>query len=54
MTSEPSDLRGEVIDPVLAPPIFAVENQAFEQRTEAFLVGQPSVVWFFRDAAEAG
>jgi len=53
-TTEPSDLRGEEIFPPLEPPVFSVQNLDEAARNEVDLTGHPSVVWFFRDSAEAG
>ena len=44
-----SDL-GEVLDPPLDPPEFAVLGQAGVTRTAADLAGHPTVLWFFREA----
>ena len=54
--SEPPDdgLHGQVLDPPLALPEFAVVNHENAERTPEWLVGHPSVVWFFRDSSEGG
>jgi len=46
----PSGLVGEVVDPPRAPPAFQVLDQYGRERTEASLVGHPTVLWFFREA----
>ncbi len=43
-------LRGARLDPPLSPPSFAVLDTAGVTRTEADLVGHPTVLWFFREA----
>jgi hypothetical protein len=43
-------LRGARLDPPLAPPVFTVLDSAGVTRTEADLVGHPTVLWFFREA----
>lgn len=43
-------LRGARLDPPLGPPVFAVLDSAGFTRTEADLVGHPTVLWFFREA----
>ena len=51
-TDEPGDaLRGTRLDPPLAPPAFEVLNQDGDTRTPDWLVGHPTVLWFFRDAS---
>lgn len=49
-TADTDGLVGEPLDPPLAPPTFAVLDQAGEERTEAWLVGHPTVLWCFREA----
>lgn len=50
-SAPPDDgLVGRLLDPALAPPTFAVLDQAGEVRTEAWLAGHPTVLWFFREA----
>ena len=50
-TIAPDDgLVGVRLDPPLESPAFLVENQRREARTPDWLLGDPSVVWFFRDA----
>ena len=55
-SGEPSDSApddgfvGEVLDPPLDPPEFAVLDQAGVTRTAADLAGHPTVLWFFREA----
>lgn len=44
---------GQVLDPPWAPPSFSVQDQAGEARTSASFIGQPTVLWFFRDTASA-
>ena len=51
---DPGGLGGEVLDPPIAPPTFLVENHLEEARDDAWLTGAPTVLWFYRDAAEAG
>ena len=41
---------GVRLDPPLDPPDFLVENQHRAPRTPDWFVGDPSVLWFFRDA----
>ena len=43
-------LVGVRLDPPIDPFPFLVENQRREPRDPDWLVGDPSVVWFFRDA----
>lgn len=43
-------LVGVRLDPPIDPFAFLVENQRREPRDPDWLVGDPSVVWFFRDA----
>jgi hypothetical protein len=43
-------LLGARIDPPLAPPVFAVLDMGGAPRTEADLLGHPTVLWFFREA----
>ena len=45
---------GTWLEVPIPPVAFSVENQEALERTEAWLVGAPSVVWFYRDASEAG
>ncbi len=49
-TTDTDGLVGVVIDPPLAPPTFAVLDQTGAARTAEWLVGHPTVVWFFREA----
>lgn len=43
-----SPYEGELIEP-LAPPAFEVVNSHGEARDTDWLMGQPTVLWFFRD-----
>lgn len=43
-------LLGARLDPPIDPFPFLVENQRRAPREPVWLVGDPSVVWFFRDA----
>ncbi|MCP4810493.1 MAG: hypothetical protein GY884_34590 [Proteobacteria bacterium] len=46
--------HGALLDPPLDPAVFVVENQDGEARSEAWLLGAPTVLWFYRDAGTAG
>jgi hypothetical protein len=52
-TTDASPYVGELLDPPLDPPSFAVYDQGGALRTEADLVGHPTVLWFFREAEGA-
>ncbi len=49
-TAPDDGLVGVRLDPPVDPPAFLVENQRREPRTPDWLVGDPAVLWFFRDA----
>lgn len=51
--TDTSPYVGERLDPPLDPPVFAVRDQGGAWRTEADLVGHPTVLWFFREAEGA-
>ena len=48
------DLNGSIPVAALAPPTFLAENHDGGTRTEADLVGKPSVMWFFPFAGTPG
>jgi hypothetical protein len=49
-----SPFHGQRLEPPLLVPTFAVLNHRSEARTEAWLGGAPTVLWFYRDGAAAG
>lgn len=49
-TAPDDGLVGTPLDPPLDPPTFVVENQRGETRSPEWLAGDPTVLWFFRDA----
>lgn len=51
--TDTSPYVGDLLGPPLAPPVFAVVDQGGVSRTEADLVGHPTVLWFFREAEGA-
>lgn len=54
-TDSPVDdgYRGELLDPPLSAPVFWLINQNNESRDSSFLLGAPTVIWFFRDTANS-
>ena len=46
--------QGRLLKPPLPPPAFAVVNQDGDARTPEWLAGAPTVLWFYRDASDAG
>jgi hypothetical protein len=46
-TDTDAGLHGQAVD--LAPPSFSVLNSEGQVRDEGWLLGHPSVLWFFRD-----
>ena len=53
-TTDTSPFHGKLLKPPLSPPAFAVVNHDGDERTPEWLAGAPTVLWFYRDASDAG
>jgi len=54
-TAEPDDgLHGSVPDPAIPLPTFTATNRDGTPRGPEHLTGNPTIIWFYRDAGSAG